>query len=56
MDTSHDHYDFGSYTLKYHLLDHMVGELRKFRTLSVFYSSTIGHINVQIKHSNGRTS
>lgn len=41
--------DFGLYTLKYHLQDHMVADIRRFGALSVLESDMCKHDHVQIK-------
>lgn len=40
---------FGICTLRWHLLDHMVGDIQKFAKLSVFGSSPYQRFNVKIK-------
>lgn len=51
-----DHCESGLYTLKFHLLDHMVEDIRKFGTLSVLDGSPFEHFNVHIKQAYRKTS
>jgi len=46
----------GLFTLKFHLLDHMVEDMRKFGTLSVLDASAYEHFNTDIKAAVRRTS
>lgn len=52
--TFEGHCDFGLYTLKYHLFDHMVADIRVFRTPSVSYCSPYKHYNVHINQTHRR--
>lgn len=56
MNTFEEHSDSGLYWLKYHLIDHMVEDVRKSGTLSVFNSSLYQYSNVHTKRTHKRTS
>jgi len=51
-----DYCDKGVFTLKFHLLDHMVDDLRRFGSLSVLDASAYEHFNTDIKSAVRRTS
>lgn len=46
----------GVYTLQYDSLDHIIENIRRFRTLSDFESSLYDHFNVPIKQAYKNTS
>ena len=46
----------GLFTLKFHMLDHMVTDIRKFGTLSVLSASQFEHFNTDIKKAVRQTS
>lgn len=43
-----EHYDFGLFTLNYHLHNHMVGDIRRFGTLFILGSCQFRHFIVHI--------
>lgn len=49
-----EHCDTGLYTRTYHLQDHMVEDIRSFRTLSVLDSNPYKHFPVHIKPASKR--
>lgn len=48
LQTINEHCDSSLYTLKYHVLDHVVEYIQRFGTSSVLHSSPYEHFNVHI--------
>lgn len=56
VDTFDDHCGSGLYTLKHHLLYHIMEDLWNFGTLSVLNCSSYEQLNEYVKHSYRMTS
>lgn len=54
--TFSDHCNFGLYTLKFHLLHHVIKYLQLLGTMSILDALTFEHYNVNIQHAYGQTS
>lgn len=56
VDTFSENCDSGLYTLQHHLLDHIMADIRRSRTMLVLDSSSNEHFNKHIKLAYRRTS
>lgn len=51
MQTFSEHCNSGIYNLKFHLLDHVLEELKALGTLSVLDASSFAQYNVHVMHA-----
>lgn len=56
VNTLDDHCDSSLYIVMHHLLDHMVEDIRTYRTQSVLDSMLYEQFNVHVKHAYNRAS